>query len=66
MKEQQPDIHLPSPSFWPIVLAFGMALIATGVVSTFIVSIVGVVVLLVAIAGWSMENRTAGKDEQHD
>ena len=47
--EEQPEIHLPSPSFWPIVLAFGMALIAVGVVSTIIVSIVGVVVLLVAI-----------------
>ena len=66
MEEQQPDIHMPSPSFWPIVLAFGMALIATGVVSTFIVSIVGVVVLLIAIAGWSMENRNVGKGEQHD
>ena len=65
MKEQ-PEIHLPSPSFWPIVLAFGMALIAVGVVSTIIVSIVGVMVLLVAIAGWTLENRAVGQEQHHE
>jgi cytochrome c oxidase subunit I len=65
MKEQ-PEIHLPSPSFWPIVLAFGLALIAVGVVSTIVVSIVGVIVLLVAIAGWTLENRAAGQEGHHE
>ena len=63
---EKPEIHLPAPSFWPIVLAFGMALIAIGVVSTIIVSIVGVVVLLVAIAGWTLENRAAGQEAYHE
>jgi len=63
---EQPEIHLPSPSYWPIALAFGMALIAIGVVSTFILSIVGVVVMLVAIAGWTLENRAAGQEEHHE
>jgi len=63
---EHPDIHLPSPSYWPIALAFGMALIAIGVVSTIIVSIVGVVFLLVAIAGWTLENRVAGKEAHHE
>jgi len=65
MKEQ-PEIHLPSPSYWPIILAFGLALIAIGVVSSIVVSIVGVVVLLVSIAGWALENRTAGQEEHHE
>jgi cytochrome c oxidase subunit 1 len=65
MKEQ-PEIHLPAPSFWPIVLAVGLALIAIGVVSTIILSIVGVVVLLVAIAGWTLENRAPGQEEHHE
>jgi len=56
MKEQ-PDIHVPGPSFWPIVLAGGLVLIAIGVVSSFIVSILGVIVLLIAVGGWAMENR---------
>lgn len=63
---EQPEIHLPSPSYWPIALAFGMALIAIGVVSTIILSIVGVVVMLVAIAGWTLENRAAGQEEHHE
>ena len=65
MKEQ-PEIHLPSPTYWPIALAFGLALIAIGVVSTIFVSIVGVIVLLVSIAGWTLENRAAGQDEHHE
>jgi cytochrome c oxidase subunit 1 len=63
---EHPEIHLPSPSYWPIALAFGLVLIAIGVVSTFIVSIVGVVVLLVAIAGWTLENRAAGQEAHHE
>jgi cytochrome c oxidase subunit 1 len=65
MKEA-PDIHLPAPSFWPIILAFGLALIAAGVVSNILVSIVGIVVMLAAIAGWTMENRAAGKEKGHE
>jgi cytochrome c oxidase subunit 1 len=59
MKEQ-PDIHVPAPSFWPVLLAGGLLLIAIGVVSTIIVSLVGALVLLAAIGGWAMENREAG------
>lgn len=65
MKEH-PDIHLPPPSYWPIALALGLALIAISVVSNFIVSIVGIIVILAAIAGWTLENRAAGPEEHHE
>lgn len=64
--KDQPEIHLPSPSYWPIILAFGIALIAVGVVSTILISLVGIVVLLVAIAGWTWENRVAEQEEAHE
>ena len=64
MKEQ-PDIHVPGPSFWPIVLAGGLVLIAIGVVSSFTFSIVGILVLLMAIGGWAMENR-AEEESEHE
>ena len=64
MKEQ-PDIHVPGPSFWPIVLAGGLALIAIGVVSSFTFSIVGILILLTAIGGWAMENR-AEEEADHE
>ena len=53
----EPDIELPPPSYWPMVLAFGLLLISIGVVSTLLISFVGIIVLLVAIAGWVRENR---------
>ena len=52
------DIHVPGPSYWPIAAAGGLVLIAIGVVSSFIVSLVGILVLLTAIGGWAMENRS--------
>jgi len=64
--KKEPDFHLPSPSYWPILLAFGMTLLAIGVVSTFIISIVGVIVMLVAIAGWTLENRAEEKEGHHE
>lgn len=64
MKEH-PEIHIPSPSYWPILMAFGFALIAGGVISTIFVSLVGVVVMLTAIGGWTLENRSVGQDEDH-
>lgn len=62
MKEK-PEVHLPSPSYWPITLAFSFALISIGVVSNVIVSIVGVLGLLASIAGWTLENR---QEEHHE
>ena len=64
MKEH-PDIHVPGPSYWPIVLAGGLVLIAIGVVSSFIISLVGILVLLTAIGGWAMENR-AEEEADHE
>lgn len=49
--------HLPEPSFWPIILAFGLLLIAAGVIFSLIISALGLVVMLAAIVGWTLENR---------
>ena len=62
--EEHPDIHMPGPSFWPIVLAGGLVLIAIGTVSNFITSIIGILVLLVSIGGWAMENRAEESDHE--
>jgi cytochrome c oxidase subunit 1 len=57
------EIHLPAPSYQPAVLAFGVALLAIGVLWTPVVGGIGLVVILVAIAGWTQENRRAGHEE---
>lgn len=50
--------HLPKPSFWPIVLAFGLVVTAIGVIFTLIISAIGALIVLGAITGWVLENRT--------
>src|SRR5579883_2346589 len=45
-------IHLPAPTAWPIVLAFGATLIFAGLVTHVVVSILGAVLVVTACAGW--------------
>lgn len=62
------DIHLPGPSYNPILLAFGVVLLAAGVLLTPVISAVGLIVILVAVAGWVQENRLHAQQEEtsHD
>ena len=57
---KKPEIHVPNPSFWPFVLAVGLLLFASGVIFSIIESVLGVVIVLVAIGGWALENRSEG------
>lgn len=50
--------HLPSPSYWPIVLASGLPLIALGLIYTLWLTGIGLLVLVAAIYGWSLEPHT--------
>ena len=50
-------IELPQPSFWPMVLAFGVTLLFFGLVTSAIISFAGGVVIAWAIAGWIGEIR---------
>ena len=50
----QPDhgLHLPSPTAWPMVLALGIALVLTGMVTSGVISLLGGVLALAAMVGW--------------
>jgi cytochrome c oxidase subunit 1 len=52
-------IHMPSPSYWPIVLAFALPIIGFGVIYNRLIAVVGVVILLLAMFGWALEPATA-------
>jgi hypothetical protein len=43
---------LPQPSYWPAALALGIIFLLWGVVTTYVVSAIGLVVSAVALAGW--------------
>ena len=54
--QPKPEI-LPRPTFWPLVVAFGIVLVPFGIVTTLIISGVGLVILALGLAGWNGELR---------
>ncbi len=60
--EHTPESN-PAISIWPVILALGLGLMVTGVVTSLFVSIFGVIVLLVSLAGWSQESRIFATQE---
>jgi hypothetical protein len=51
-------IHLPGPSYLPVVTAAGVSMAVIGVVLWWILVVIGAVVALVAIIRWLGETRT--------
>ncbi len=49
------DTHLPSPSYWPVVLAAGLPFVGLGLIYTLWLCVPGAVLILMAIYGWSFE-----------
>jgi cytochrome c oxidase subunit 1 len=47
--------HMPLPSYWPLVAAVGLPLIAYGLIFQWALAAVGAVTLLVGIYGWALE-----------
>lgn len=59
-REGRPGGSFPeeaSPSYRPILVAFAILLLAVGMLSNLVISALGLVLLLINIAGWVQENR---------
>jgi hypothetical protein len=52
-----PPEKSPEPTYWPAALALATALLLWGLVTSFIVAAVGLVLLAASIAGWLGEMR---------
>jgi cytochrome c oxidase subunit 1 len=52
-------IHMPSPSYWPLVLSIGVAVLGLGVVYGTPLMVIGGAVILFAAYGWVLEPSTA-------
>ncbi|MCI0338681.1 MAG: hypothetical protein L0226_13975 [Acidobacteria bacterium] len=51
-----PDaIEMPAPTYWPMILAFGITLLVAGLVTQVAVSVVGLLLLLLGAVGWFKE-----------
>jgi cytochrome c oxidase subunit 1 len=49
------SIHMPDPSYWPLVAALGLPIMAFGVIYALPLVVVGAIVLLMGIYGWALE-----------
>lgn len=53
--ETHHGIHLPSPSYFPLVTAFGLPVMAYGLIYFFPVIFVGAAITLIGLYGWTLE-----------
>jgi hypothetical protein len=49
--------ELPRPTYWPAVMALGIAFLFWGIISSAIISGVGLVLFAIALGGWIGELR---------
>jgi cytochrome c oxidase subunit 1 len=54
-KPAMPEIHLPNPSFWPIIAALGLTLTLAGLALTLVSTGFGLVLFALAMTGWIIE-----------
>ncbi len=47
-----PREELPEPTFWPITLALGLTLLLWGIVTSIYISMVGFIIVVLAVRGW--------------
>ncbi len=62
-------VHLPSPSYWPLVLAFGLPIIGYGLIYNLWLCVIGGFMVVASIYGWVMEpadDPEAGTDDHHE
>jgi cytochrome c oxidase subunit I len=58
--------HLPSPSYWPLVLALGLPFIGWGLLYSYWLCAFGGLLVVVAIYGWSLEPSVDPASGHHD
>jgi len=54
-----PDEELPHPTYWPITLSLGIVFSLWGIITSYIISGVGILLFIVALIGWLGDLRDA-------
>jgi len=54
-KEHHPDIHMPDPSFFPLISSLGLPVIGYGLIYWWPAAILGGLITLGGLFGWSLE-----------
>lgn len=55
LNQHDSTVHLPASTPWPMVLALGIALVCTGMVTHWVIALLGLLLILPAIVGWFLE-----------
>ena len=50
-------VHLPGPSYLPVIVAAGVTMIVAGVVLSWLISALGALITLIAVIRWVRETR---------
>jgi hypothetical protein len=51
------EVHLPGPSYLPVWLAFGITIALVGVLMSWVICAIGVVIVLVCLFRWIRDTR---------
>jgi hypothetical protein len=51
------EIHLPEPSYVPVVVAFGITILVVGVVLSWVMVVIGGLIALIALVRWIRQTR---------
>ena len=57
------DVPLPHPTYFPAGLAMGVAFLFWGLITTWVVLVVGVVLFAAALAGWIREGKLKYRED---
>jgi hypothetical protein len=56
------SVELPAPTAWPLVLAFGLTLLFTGLLTNASLSVLGLILLVAGCAGWFRQALPHGQE----
>ncbi len=61
---REAHIHMPSMSYWPLVVASGFPILGLGLIFNTLLAIIGAAVIVGGIFGWALEPPTAPEADQ--
>jgi cytochrome c oxidase subunit 1 len=56
-------IHMPSPSYWPIVVAFALPVMAYGIIFHTLLIVIGAAIALLGLFAWALEPSVADESD---
>jgi cytochrome c oxidase subunit 1 len=62
-EEEEHDVHMPDPSYWPLMVSIGLTVAAAGLMIHILVAIFGVAWTIISVYAWSLEPASTPPEE---